>query len=353
MNPTRTSKLTIYEQVINSTLPTQKQVESLLFFFLSSFYFLFCLPVGVLRFFDIPGYTISIAVGSMSDALDRSLLTNQIDAVDMIRLLPAVNDDHGGVIVDVQEPMDSKVFVGALRASMSQWKHEGKKGVWIKLPIGLANLIEIVVKEGFWYHHAEPNYLMLVYWIPETICTIPANATHRVGVGAIVLTENREMLVVQEKSGGFRGLGIWKIPTGVVDEGEDICAAAVREVKEETGIDAEFIEVVAFRQTHKAFFEKSDFFFLCFLRPLSFNIQRQELEIEAAQWMALPEFAAQPIAQKSGLFKRIIDLCLVKLDKNYAGFSPVSVSSSDDKPPYLYMNTRDLHQSSHTTTSQL
>ncbi|XP_056685731.1 nudix hydrolase 2-like [Spinacia oleracea] len=123
----------------------------------------------------------------------------------------------------------------------------GKKGVWIKLPIELANLVETVVKEGFWYHHAEPNYLMLVYWIPETINTLPANATHRVGVGAIVLTEKREMLVVQEKSGRLRGTGVWNIPIGIVDEGEDICAAAIGEVKEETGVDAEFVEVVAFR----------------------------------------------------------------------------------------------------------
>lgn len=36
---------------------------------------------------------------------------------------------------------------------------------------------------------------MLVYWIPESISTIPANATHRVGVGAIVLTENREVIL--------------------------------------------------------------------------------------------------------------------------------------------------------------
>lgn len=26
------------------------------------------------------------------------------------------------------------------------------------------------------------------------------------------------MLVVQEKSGRFRGTGVWKLPTGVVDE---------------------------------------------------------------------------------------------------------------------------------------
>lgn len=286
----------------------------------------------------------------MSDLLDSS---EQMTAENGTLLLPAVNDDHGGVIVNVEEPMDAIVFCNALRASLSKWKHERKKGVWIKLPIGLANLVEIVIKEGFWYHHAEPNYLMLVYWIPETVCTIPANATHRVGVGALVLTEKREVLVVQENSGKFRGTGVWKIPTGVVDEGEDICVAAVREVKEETGIDTEFVEIVAFRQTHKSFFEKSDLFFLCVLHPLSFSVQKQELEIEAAQWMPLEEFAAQPFAQKSGLFKRIVDLCLAKKDKNYAGFSPEPTSfSSEEKTPYLYLNTRDLHQSHSTTTNQ-
>ncbi|XP_074287834.1 uncharacterized protein LOC141612987 [Silene latifolia] len=79
---------------------------------------------------------------------------------------------------------------------------------------------------------------IVIIRIPETICTIPANASHRVGIGAIVLTEKRELLVVQENSGRLRGTGIWKVPTGVVDEGADICVAAVREVKEETGVSA-------------------------------------------------------------------------------------------------------------------
>ncbi|KAL2944987.1 Nudix hydrolase 2 [Bienertia sinuspersici] len=293
----------------------------------------------------------------MSNSLNPSSLTVQMGAEDQVLLLPAVNDDHGGVVVHMEEPMDSNIFAGALKASMSQWKKEGKKGVWIKLPIGLANLVEIVVKEGFWYHHAEPNYIMLVYWIPETNCTIPSNATHRVGIGAIVLTEKRELLVVQEKSGRFRGTGIWKIPTGVVDEGEDICAAAVREVKEETGVDAEFVEVVAFRQTHKAFFEKSDLFFVCFLRPLSFEIQKQDSEIDAAQWIPVEEYTAQSLPQDTGLFKSISDLCLAKLDKNYSGFSPISISSSScdgtRTPAYMYVNTRDLHHASHTATNRL
>lgn len=37
------------------------------------------------------------------------------------------------------------------------------------------------------------------------------------------------------------------------------------------------------RQIHKSFFDKSDLFFVCMLQPLSFDIQKQEQEIEAAQ----------------------------------------------------------------------
>lgn len=51
----------------------------------------------------------------------------------------------------------------------------------------------ILVQEGFWYHHAEPSYLMLVYWVPDTKHTIPANASHRVGVGGFVMNDKREV----------------------------------------------------------------------------------------------------------------------------------------------------------------
>ncbi|KAL7177118.1 hypothetical protein ACSBR2_030450 [Camellia fascicularis] len=43
-----------------------------------------------------------------------------------------------------------------------------------------------------------------------------------------------------------------------------------------------FIALI-YRQFHNSFFDKSDLFFLCMLHPLSFNIQKQEFEIEATQ----------------------------------------------------------------------
>ncbi|XP_043689301.1 nudix hydrolase 2-like [Telopea speciosissima] len=262
-----------------------------------------------------------------------------------VEFFHGVEDDFGGVIVEVKDPLDSEVFVATLRASISKWKQEGKKGIWMKLPIEHINLVEPTVKEGFWYHHAEPKYLMLVYWIPETPSTIPANASHRIGVGACVVNDKREILVVQEKSGKFGATGVWKFPTGAVDEGEDICKAAVREVKEETGIDAEFVEILAFRQSHQSFFGKSDLLFVCMLRPLSSDIQKQEVEIEAVQWIPIEDYAAQPFVQNHKLAKYLSDICIAKIDKGYAGFSPVLTTSAFSEKPFdLYLNSRDLNE---------
>lgn len=136
-----------------------------------------------------------------------------------IPLLEGETDNYDGVTVTMVEPMDSEVFTESLRASLSHWREEGKKGIWIKLPLGLANLVEAAVSEGFRYHHAEPEYLMLVSWISETPDTIPANASHVVGAGALVINKNtKEVLVVQERSGFFKDKNVWKLPTGVINE---------------------------------------------------------------------------------------------------------------------------------------
>lgn len=59
-----------------------------------------------------------------------------------------------------------------------------------------ASFVLLLVQEGFRYHHAEPDYLMLVRWIPETIDTLPANASHRVGIGAFVMNSEREVCLL-------------------------------------------------------------------------------------------------------------------------------------------------------------
>ena len=58
--------------------------------------------------------------------------------------------------------------------------------------------------------------------LAERESTIPRNASHQVGVGAIVLNARGEILVVQEKNGPLKGQGVWKMPTGIVHQGEEL-----------------------------------------------------------------------------------------------------------------------------------
>ncbi|KAK4846802.1 hypothetical protein QYF36_022085 [Acer negundo] len=280
----------------------------------------------------------------MSTSIEQEMVLPE-NEVENIELLSSIENAHGGVTVEMKEPMDSKLFASKLGTSLSYWIQQKKRGVWIKLPIEFSNLVEPAVKEGFRYYHAESDYLMLVKWILETSDTLPANASHRVGIGAFVMNDKGEVLVVKEKNGIFKDTGVWKLPTGTVDEGEDIWAAAIREVKEETGVDTEFVEILSFRQSHQSFFRKSDLFFVCMLRPHSFEIQKQDSEIEAAQWMRAEDYAAQPFNQKNEIFKNMARICLTKSEKDYTGFSTMSSTTSSGKRTYMYFNNRDFEPS--------
>ncbi|CAM8947101.1 unnamed protein product [Rhodiola kirilowii] len=144
-------------------------------------------------------------------------------------LLNAKDDKFGGVVMEVDEDIEPAVFASLLKTVINRFAQQEKNDVWLKLALKLLSLVDSAVKEGFRYHHAESDYLMLVRWLPNR----PANASHRVGIGAFIMNDQKET-VVQEKLGPLRGLGVWKFPTGAVDE--DIAAATVREVKEETGV---------------------------------------------------------------------------------------------------------------------
>ncbi|MCU6713047.1 NUDIX hydrolase [Paenibacillus sp. J5C_2022] len=59
---------------------------------------------------------------------------------------------------------------------------------------------------------------------------------HIVSAAAIVLNEKNELLLIK---GPRRG---WEMPGGQVEEGESLSQAAIRETKEESGIDIEIIK---------------------------------------------------------------------------------------------------------------
>ncbi|CAA6656618.1 unnamed protein product [Spirodela intermedia] len=238
-------------------------------------------------------------------------------------VLDAADDEYDGVIIDSERlPHNPSIFASALQTSLFHWRLKGKKGVWLKLPLELSDLVPIAVKEGFKYHHAEEDYVMLAYWISEGPSMLPGNASHQVGVGGFVINNKNEVLVVQEKHCAPAFSGFWKLPTGFILEAEEIFEGAVREVKEETGIDTEFEEVVAFRHAHRVAFEKSDLFFICMLRPLTTTIQIDDLEIQAAKWMPLVDFVEQPTVRGTSCSGRSLISASNVSPSATAGFQP-------------------------------
>ena len=221
--------------------------------------------------------------------------------------LPGVVDRFGGVVVDLRgappgapagEGLDAS-FEDRLGRAQVEWEREGRTGAWLVLPPALAGTCTgPALAAGFQLHHATPDKLVLNKWLagpPET-SRLPKYSHSLVGIGAVVLNRRGELLVVQEKHGVLKGQGVWKMPTGLAEPGEDLNAAAVREVREETGLRCRFDGLLTFRQMHGGTFGQSDLFFVCALSPkdCAAPLRCQKEELEGCQWMPLPEYLSQP-----------------------------------------------------------
>eukprot|EP00877_Chromochloris_zofingiensis_P004212 jgi/Chrzof1/13792/Cz08g12180.t1 len=250
--------------------------------------------------------------------------------------LSATADHYGGMIIQPESlPSDPHVFQATLQHSLQEWQSQGKHGIWLKIPIHLSALIAPAAEHcGFKFHHAEEDYVMMTRWLPERPNTLPPNASHQVGVGAFVVNEHQEMLVVQEKNGPLKGQAVWKMPTGLVQQGEDIVQAAEREVLEETGVRAPFSALLAIRQAHGFAFGKSDMFFCCGLIPEPGQTQLTacDREIEAVRWMPLQEYKQQFFMKDSPLYATMLDRCYAWAEGRYKGMKGHRLGSALSRP---------------------
>lgn len=102
----------------------------------------------------------------------------------------------------------------------------------------------------------------------------------RVGVVAgCLIKKDGKYLLVQEKQP--KAYGLWNLPAGHVDKGEDIESAAVREAKEETGYDVRLIKEIGLY--HEAAVKTVKHVFLAEI--IGGELLVQEDEILDIQWL--------------------------------------------------------------------
>jgi ADP-ribose pyrophosphatase YjhB (NUDIX family) len=237
-------------------------------------------------------------------------------------IVPAV--DHASSSSSSNDPFANERFCQGLSATIDACRAMRKSSIWIHVPMSRCAVIEIadLASLGFQFHHArgaDDNTVALNLWLDDrTPSKIPEFATHHVGVGAVVINSRDEILCVRELRKNYMP---WKTPTGLSNVGESIDAAAVREVREETGIATVFRRVLGFRQTHGMTHDRSDLYFVCQLDPVETvdaagNVviaepKPEASEIAKAEWIPLNDYRAMvndPVTGGHPMMKQVLEV---------------------------------------------
>ena len=78
--------------------------------------------------------------------------------------------------------------------------------------------------------------------------------------------DRTKLLCIQEQKPPTELGRLWKLPGGLVEAGESIEQAVVREVWEETGVKAKFTSILGFRELLQYQWGQQDLYFACLLQ---------------------------------------------------------------------------------------
>ena len=71
----------------------------------------------------------------------------------------------------------------AVRAfhEVQQWQLHGKRGIWLRLNLTQAQLINVAVDAGFDFKHAQKGHVIMTKWLSSDVPDLlPDGATHQV-----------------------------------------------------------------------------------------------------------------------------------------------------------------------------
>ncbi len=207
-------------------------------------------------------------------------------SVEKIGCFNTVLDPYNGITIESKDLPTTKEEFEINLDFLIEETQDRRNLIWIYIDISKSDFIPIATSRGFIFHSCDESYVLVVKrLIPDAI--IPTSANHTLGVGAVVINENEELLVIKEK---ISTIG-YKLPGGHIDNGEMISSALEREVLEETGIKVEFQSIISLGHFYPHQFHKSNLYVLCIAKPKTLEINIQDTnEIVDAKWMKISKY---------------------------------------------------------------
>ncbi|HDD45267.1 MAG TPA: NUDIX hydrolase [Candidatus Desulfofervidus auxilii] len=111
--------------------------------------------------------------------------------------------------------------------------------------------------------------------------------------GVIYRCEEGRPEVVLCRHIGFRQQIVWSLPKGWVEPGEKIVAAALREIREESGLEGEIVEKIEpihywfYHPLEKVRVKKTVHFFI--VKAIGGDITQHDFEVEEVRWFSIEE----------------------------------------------------------------
>jgi len=119
-------------------------------------------------------------------------------------------------------------------------------------------------------------------WLGQVGSGIPGYVTPKVAVGAAVGNEKGELLLIQRADSG-----VWLYPTGWCDVGYSAAEVVVKEVEEETGIEAEAVRLIAVLDGLRLGFTRVPLYSLVFhCRAVGGKLEPHPLECRDVGWFS-------------------------------------------------------------------
>ena len=173
-------------------------------------------------------------------------------------MLRVKEDLYNGLIIETDS---IELSVSSFKQSLQNLLEESKAKkialLWLDLTAEQAEHIAVALKMGFEFHNCEAKRTMLTFQVTKD-AYIPVPPTHTIGVGAVVINEKNELLMVRDRI--HTSHSIYKLPGGMLEQAQSLEEGVVREVWEETGIKGKLIKMVSLLNSHPYRFNKSNMY---------------------------------------------------------------------------------------------